>query len=143
MFKSGRKQSQGTVLDAVRCSSSTAVSRGVFLNPNEVILGEPIALPLLSFLPTSHLPSANFCIIHSFFLPRSRNKEIRDQKQTRIFMGCLSSALSSPIPSKGLLESTQEDATPLAVSVKGSARQTERRGAGKFCTSPRPPRLDN
>lgn len=80
MFKSGRKQSQGTVLDAVRCSSSTALSRGVFLNPNEVILGEPIALPLLSFLPASRLPSANFCIIHSFFLPRSRNKEIRDQK---------------------------------------------------------------
>lgn len=53
------KQSQRTVLDA-------AVSGGVFLNPNEVISGEPIVLPLLSFLPASPLPSAKFYIIHAF-----------------------------------------------------------------------------
>jgi len=62
-----QSQSQRSVLGA-RCSSSAAaVSGGVFLNPNEVIPGEPIALPLLSFLPASRLPSANFYIIHSFF----------------------------------------------------------------------------
>lgn len=84
----------------MRCSSSAAVSGGVFLNPNEVILGEPIALRLLSFLPASRLPSASY-IIHSFsssfFL---RNKEIRDQKQPRILMGCLFLSLVFAIPSK-------------------------------------------